>query len=128
MKSHSVVHLITSAVLAAIVGALAAFVFMSLHGTLIESTQPVAIEPAQVQQGIEMLRDEEAATISVVQSVSPAVVSIGIYEQQQTVFNSTGPSPFDDFFFSAPLVPESSIGESSTIKVVGGTGFIIVAD
>lgn len=129
MKSHSVVQLITSAVLAAIVGALAAFVFMSMHGVFVDSAaQPVTIDSVQVQQGIETLRDEEAATISVVQSVSPAVVSIGIYEQQRTVFNSTGLSPFGDFFFDAPLVPENTIGESSRVKVGGGTGFIIGAD
>ncbi len=123
-------------VVAAVVGVAAAFLVMHMYerftgdATLVgPGADEITVDPQQVKQGIEGLRDEEAATIAVVQAVSPAVVSIGIYQEQRAAFNTTGRSPFDEFFFGVPFEPQpAQSGTGQVIQVGGGTGFVIAED
>ncbi|MFC1612754.1 S1C family serine protease [Patescibacteria group bacterium] len=77
--------------------------------------------------------EEESATISAVQKVSPSVVSIIVSKDLNNLYNITGPGifPFNDFFgFDVPNYeePENEESKNGKQKVGGGTGFIISDD
>ena len=69
---------------------------------------------------------EESAVISVVEKVSPAVVSVVIYKKLGSLFNRTGPLLSDPFLFgfNAPALRD----DGALRPVGGGSGFILRAD
>jgi len=66
---------------------------------------------------------EESAIISVVDTVSPAVVSVIIYKKLGSFFNRTGPFLFD--FGSLPSLPQD---DGELRPTGGGSGFIVGQD
>lgn len=97
--------------------------FFGVHADVFQSTY--AKKSAQDQlapQTYEVLQ-EESATVSVVDAVSPAVVSIAVYQEVENLYSSTGPFLFD--FFGHRRIPDSS-GELRLTG--GGSGFIISSD
>ena len=66
---------------------------------------------------------EESAVIDVVDTVSPAVVSVVIYKKLGSLFNRTGPF-FFDFGFVEPL-PQN---DGELRPTGGGSGFIVAED
>lgn len=69
---------------------------------------------------------EESAIISVVDRVSPAVVSVVIYKKLGSLFNRTGPFAFDPFLFG---FGENALRDDGALRPVGGgSGFIIRSD
>ncbi|MFA5134339.1 MAG: trypsin-like peptidase domain-containing protein [Patescibacteria group bacterium] len=98
----------------------ASWIQQNVFGT--SSTQSV-VPP--VGESKIMIVEEESATIDVVETVRPSVVSIVVTQDLSTIYNLTGPnlSPFGDLFsFPGEQAPE---GEQ---EVGAGTGFIIRAD
>lgn len=84
-------------------------------------------------------RDEETATIEVVEKVNPAVVSIAILQDVSQLRRPRRAQtfPFDDFFFGFPFElqlpeqgppPRAEEREPDLRQVGGGSGFIIESD
>ncbi len=128
-----------SIIVAAVVGAISAFLILSAGGlsrgdavSVPSVGGVIQVDPDQIKDGLAELRDEEAATIGVVQALSPAVVSVGIFKERRTISNQTGPFFFDEFFFGEPfgLSPDGSAEAipREKVQVGGGTGFVIAAD
>ncbi len=87
---------------------------------------PQAVTTATSSQTLPVTT-EESATVSTVDAVSPAVVSVVITQDLSKIYNMTGPqaTPFDDFFqfnFPQQIQPEGKQ------EVGAGTGFIITSD
>jgi len=89
----------------------------SLKNTLStqQSAQQVSTKTVSVQ--------EESQTIDVVKNTSESVVSIIISKDLSKFYNSSGLSPFNDFFYPFNQVPSSGLQE-----IGGGSGFIISSD
>lgn len=66
---------------------------------------------------------EESAIISVVDTVSPAVVSVIIYKKLGSIFNRTG-----SFVFDFGLLPPLSQDDGELRPTGGGSGFIVEQD
>lgn len=81
---------------------------------------------ASSSAGTREVVQEESAVISVVEKVSPAVVSVVIYKKLGSLFNRTGPLFNDPFFFGfdAPALRD----DGKLRPVGGGSGFILRAD
>ena len=135
-----VIVLVISFVTATAAGALAGL-FVStnlvqvLQGGNLQSLFKSQDEFNKLASSYKAVGNDEAATISAVQKVSPAVVSIVISKDLSQFYNRTGRNifPFDDFFefgfpsgqqFQQPQEP----AEPRIEKVGGGTGFIITED
>jgi len=125
MKEGKSTNIYFSVIIAAMVGALSSYFILQsggFSGTTVQLPESSGVDTKRVKEGIEGLLDEEAATIAVVQSVSPAVVSVGIFREQHEAFNRTGLLPFEEFFSPSPTETDGPI------QVGGGTGFIIGSD
>ena len=117
-----------------IVGGISGAIFGPVSRALIETDDMAgmitdALTPTA--NSIHEVVQEESATISVVEKVSPAVVSVVVYKKVSALYNSTGPFLFDFFDpFGSPferrrLVPENG----DELKAIGGgSGFIIQQD
>lgn len=76
--------------------------------------------------GTREIVQEESAVISVVDRVSPAVVSVVIYKKLGSLFNRTGPFAFDPFLFG---LNDAALRDDGELRPVGGgSGFIIRSD
>lgn len=119
--------------IAAIIGALVGTVFsLSITGffqadrLFSTSAETITLSQDDVDAKIVELIEEESATISVVKSVAPSVVSIIIEKRRGDVYL------FDDYDFELfnpyyePVYTEEDANEM--IEVGGGTGFFVTSD
>ncbi len=65
---------------------------------------------------------ESSATVDVVASASPAVVTIVVTQDVSQLYNRTGPFYFEDFLYGSPQ------GGDTKREVGGGTGFLVTTD
>lgn len=89
-----------------------------------ETSSAVMTSSSQIQT----ITIEESATVTTVEAVSPAVVSVVISQDLSKLYDISGPqtTPFDDFFqFNFPQQPVLPEGKQ---EVGAGTGFIITSD
>jgi len=92
-----------------------------------EFLQNLKIEPLQGDQGYVPQTSEEAKTISAVQEVSPAVVSI-IITKDLPVLEEYYINPFEEFFGPGFQIPQYRQKGTEKKEIGGGTGFIISTD
>ncbi len=98
--------------------------FFGVHADIFQGKYATkrAQESEQQEQLYQVLK-EESATVSVVEDVSPAVVSIAVYQDVSNLYSSTGPFLFD--FFGRR---QSSVDNEPLKLTGGGSGFIISSD
>lgn len=117
------ITVVVSLIMSLIVG----FAASGLGKVLVSKYTGKEIEAVTKQEKVE----EESATISAVEKVKPAVVSIVVTKELQKYYRS-GP-PFNDSFFRNffdyyDINDQQKEIETETQKIGGGTGFIISSD
>ncbi len=127
-----VVSFITSLIVGAIAGGLSGELVSGIKGF------PEGREKSELQgeDGIIRVVGQEEAVVSVVEKVSPAVVSV-IVTKNISASQTNNPFGDDEFFrrffgddFMLPFGFQSpdSQGETENVEVAGGTGFIVSSD
>ncbi len=119
--------LAASAVIGAFFGSLAGFSVTQKTGIVAEITEQLGIElpPASEEEAVERtitkMLEEESATISVVHQVLPAVVSVVIKKDLESLINSGSYFFFDD----EGMVEDFG---SEFVEIGGGTAFFVTSD
>ncbi len=123
--------IVSSLILGALAGAVTSFLILQNLDQLVGDN---GLKIKKVETEKITLLEEESATIDVVKTASPSVVSIIVSKELKDIYSSTG--PLDDYFNLGPfgfrfeqpqpeLAPEK--GEQKQ-EIGGGTGFIISED
>nr|MBD3359325.1 trypsin-like serine protease [Candidatus Buchananbacteria bacterium] len=125
-----VLVIVLSLILGALAGAATSFLILQNLDQLV-GDNGLKIEKVKTEK-ISLL-EEESATIEVVKTASPSVVSIIVSKELKDIYSSTG--PLDDHFNLGPFgfrfeQPQPQLPENGEQKqeIGGGTGFIISED
>lgn len=123
-------RLLSTSIIALIAGAIGAWLLITFGGNLGLTGQGSGSSGSSVFESLTRTVQEESGTVDVVESATPAVVSIVITQEVSTSTTTNSNSFFGDFFFEDIFQEPSESEESSsqTIEVGSGSGFIVSED
>jgi len=127
-----IVAIAISAIVGATTGAAGSVVFSRVFGEnsffSSSSLNSVDLEGKDVEPEVVRLIEQESATISVVEKVTPAVVSI-VVRKEAKFLDSKNNTFFERFFELQPTEGENTtVQNSELVEIGGGTGFFVSSD